>query len=164
MRNRLPADGRRTQAQAEKQSSDEPVEERTRSCTTHAKPKNMNIMPLDPSDPCHVNKPRDGDDLFFRTSSDLSPPTPNNSTGKIVSRPLIRAYSLNSTGSIMRIPTLSESLHTPYGDRSRSRSAHFGPGGRRKCHSDSDMYASPRAGGVRFDRVEIREYNRAVGE
>ena len=163
----MPTKRRCTSPHSTQQSSDQPMEETRSGSTTHAKPKNMNAMPPDPPDPCHMNKPRDEDDLFFRTSSDLSPPTPNNSitaTGKMVSRPLIRAYSLNSTGSIMRIPTLSESLHTPYGDRSRSRSEHFGPGGRRKCHSDSDMYTAPRAGGVRFDRVEIREYNRAVGE
>ena len=130
--------------------------------------KIRNSMPPDPrTDPNHgdVRRPHDGSDLFFRTSSNLTPPSsPSNASGsRTISRPLVRAYSLNSTGSIMRIPTLSESLHAAYGDRSRSRSAHGGPVGRRKCHSDSDIETA-RAGGVRFNRVEIREYNRAVGE
>ncbi len=132
------------------------------------RPKIRNSMPPNPrTDPNHgdARKPHDGSDLFFRTSSNLTPPSsPSNaSVSRTVSRPLVRAYSLNSTGSIMCIPTLSESLHAAYGDRSRSRSAHGGPVGRRKCHSDSDIETG-RAAGVRFNRVEIREYNRAVGE
>lgn len=61
----------------------------------------------------------------------------------------------------MRIPTLADSLHASYG---RSRSELYDPSGRRKCHSDGDMNALGSSRRIQFDRVEIREYNRQIGD
>eukprot|EP00562_Extubocellulus_spinifer_P010901 CAMPEP_0178504628 /NCGR_PEP_ID=MMETSP0696-20121128/18694_1 /TAXON_ID=265572 /ORGANISM="Extubocellulus spinifer, Strain CCMP396" /LENGTH=364 /DNA_ID=CAMNT_0020133875 /DNA_START=140 /DNA_END=1234 /DNA_ORIENTATION=- len=84
-------------------------------------------------------------------------------------RPLVRAYSMNNVGSIMRIPTLADSLHASYGRPSHSEHVggtrpSTGPAGRRKCYSEGDMEEQGMRRSIKFDKVIIREYNRSVGD